>query len=132
MRIIHFETALLALLLCVTSCFKDPDFESAFPEVDNGGHSMPERVSTEATRRVMILVSAGFNSLPGVLPQDQALEDCILYKDATPYFFKGGKGAFPINRYCGLSMYLPSVGTYELDEFYRKNIAWNRETHLVE
>ncbi len=73
----------------------------------------------------------------GITPEeeerlDRALEDCILYKEATPYFFKGGDGGFPINRYCGLSMYLPSVGTDELDEFYRENIAWNRETHLVE
>jgi hypothetical protein len=78
-----------------------------------------------------ILVQAGIT--PEEQAQlDQALEDCILYKAATPYFFEGLKGGFPINHYCGLSMFLPSVGTAYVNQFYRDQIGWNEATSLVQ
>lgn len=63
-------SALLVLLFAVCSCFKDPDFDSGIPGADNGGRTVPERAYSEPTRRVMIMVSAGFNSLSGYLSQD--------------------------------------------------------------
>lgn len=63
-------TALLVLLFAVCSCFKDPNFDSGFPGADNGGRNQPERGYSEPTRRVMIMVSAGFNSLSNYLSQD--------------------------------------------------------------
>ena len=62
---------------------------------------------------------------------DAALEDCVLYKAATPWFMKGGEDGFAINTHCGLSMYLPSMGTKFLDNYYKANIAWNQATQLV-
>ena len=63
-------SALLIFLFAVCSCFKDPDFDSGFPGADNSGRTLPERAYSEPTRRVMIMVSAGFNSLSGYLSQD--------------------------------------------------------------
>lgn len=63
-------TALLVLLLAVCSCFKDPNFDSGFPGEDKGGRTLPDRAYSEPSRRVMIMVSAGFNSLSNYLSQD--------------------------------------------------------------
>lgn len=56
-----------------------------------------------------------------------ALDECIIYKAATPMFMN----EFHINTYSGLSMYLPSNGTEYLDAFYRR-LSWNSATSLVE
>lgn len=55
-----------------------------------------------------------------------ALDDCVLYKAATPYFLDRR-----INVHSGLSMYLPSDGTSDLNEFY-KTLSWNKCTKLIE
>lgn len=55
-----------------------------------------------------------------------ALDECVLYKAATPYFLDR-----KIDVHSGLSMYLPANGTADLDEFY-KTLSWNKATHLVE
>ena len=60
----------LVLLFAVCSCFRDPDFDSGISGADNGGRSLPERAYSEPSRRVMIMVSAGFNSLSNYLSQD--------------------------------------------------------------
>ena len=65
-------TALTVLLFTLVSCFKDSDFVFGFPGEDSGGRVVPERSYTEPSRRVMIMVSAGFNSLSGYLSQDLA------------------------------------------------------------
>ena len=61
-----------------------------------------------------------------------ALAGCMIYKAATPYFMEGGTYGFPINHYSGFSMYLPSMGTDFLDNYYRNHIEWNHVTQLVE
>ena len=55
-----------------------------------------------------------------------ALDDCIVYKAATPSFMQ----TFNINTYCGFSMYLPSNGNIELNKYYR-TLEWNKATSLV-
>ena len=55
-----------------------------------------------------------------------ALKSCVVYKAATPYFIN----SFPINTYCGLSMYLPCAGTSLLDSYYKEE-AWNKAVELV-
>ena len=55
-----------------------------------------------------------------------ALDECVLYKAATPYFLDR-----KIDVHSGLSMYLPANGTADLNEFY-KTLSWNKATHLVE
>ena len=57
---------------------------------------------------------------------DAALDACLLYQAATPYFLD-----IRLSRVCGLSMYLPSMGTAFLNQFYQSQIAWNEATHLV-
>ena len=57
----------------------------------------------------------------------EALDLCIIYKAATPGFM----GSFTIDTYSGLSMYLPSQGSIELEKYYR-TIQWNKDTALVE
>ena len=56
-----------------------------------------------------------------------ALDECILYKAATPQFMSD----FYIKTYSGLSMYLPANGTDYLDAYY-KRLKWNIDTSLVE
>lgn len=66
---------------------------------------------------------------------DNAINSCIIYKAATPEFMKD----FPINNFCGLSMYLPAAnrlsssgGSDEsLNEYYR-GLSWNLATGLLE
>lgn len=56
----------------------------------------------------------------------QALDKCILYKNATPRIVD----EFDVKTFCGLSMYIPNMGNSYLDSHYRK-LAWNRQTGLV-
>lgn len=72
-----------------------------------------------------ILVRAGINDEETAL-LDQAMAECIVYKAATPSFL-----GIDLSRANGLSMYLPSMGTRLLDEYYKENIAWNEATQLV-
>ena len=58
---------------------------------------------------------------------NDALEQCVVYKAATPEFM----GSFTIDTYSGFSMYLPSHGSLELDKYY-KTLEWNIATGLVE
>lgn len=55
-----------------------------------------------------------------------AIEDCIVYKAATPQFL-----TLTIRTHCGLSMYLPANGSELLDKFY-KTLSWNKATGLVQ
>lgn len=58
---------------------------------------------------------------------EAALDECIVYKAATPSFL-----SIPLNTTSGFSMYLPSRGTNLLDRFYRSNMAWNDATQLIQ
>ena len=78
-----------------------------------------------------ILVKAGITSVAQETLQN-ALDECILYKAATPWFMSGTMYGFEISNYCGLSMYLPSMGTAYLNNYYTTHIAWNEATKLVE
>jgi hypothetical protein len=72
-----------------------------------------------------ILVKAGITADEKTALQ-AALDQCIVYKAATDYFLN-----IRITTACGLSMYLPSMGSDFLDEFYLNHIAWNGATLLV-
>ncbi len=73
-----------------------------------------------------ILVQAGITA-EETERLDAALDKCLLYKADTPSFL-----SIPLLRTCGLSMYLPSMGTELLDTFYKENMAWNQATELVQ
>lgn len=64
---------------------------------------------------------------------DNAINECIVYKNATAGFITGYNG-FWVSSHCGLSMYLPAHkgtnGNAYLDEYY-KGLAWNKATGLV-
>lgn len=72
-----------------------------------------------------ILVNAGINDSE-LQELHDALDECIVYKGATPNFMN----EFAISTFSGLSMYLPSHGHTELDKFYR-TLKWNEATGLV-
>lgn len=72
-----------------------------------------------------ILVNAGITDTE-LQQLHEALNECILYKGATPYFMN----EFAIDTFSGFSMYLPSHGNSELDRFY-KTLKWNKATGLV-
>lgn len=57
-----------------------------------------------------------------------ALDNCILYKAATPILL----GSIPINAFSGLTTYLPAYGTEYLDAYYKENISWNDATEFVQ
>ncbi|MCF0173954.1 MAG: hypothetical protein HUJ95_01305 [Bacteroidales bacterium] len=56
---------------------------------------------------------------------DIALDDVVLYKDATEYFLE-----IKIDKQCGLSSFLPSNSGKYLDNFYRTT-AWNKATEML-
>lgn len=60
---------------------------------------------------------------------DEALQECVIYANATPAFM-AGSGGFSITTHCGLSMYLPGNGHPELNKYYR-TLPWNIKTSLV-
>ncbi len=72
-----------------------------------------------------ILIQSGITASESASLQ-QALDQCVIYKAATPSFL-----GISINTYSGLSMYLPSMGTPYLHNFYRSHVAWNKATSLV-
>lgn len=61
-----------------------------------------------------------------------ALNRCVLYKAHTEWFMRSSLYGFPIKIHSGFSMYLPSMGTEYLNNYYKENIAWNQATHLVQ
>lgn len=73
-----------------------------------------------------ILVQAGI-SAEEETRLDSALAECILYLAATPNFL-----SIPIERFSGLSMFLPADGSAYIKNFYRENIDWNTATALVQ
>lgn len=72
-----------------------------------------------------ILVQAGI-SAEDKAGFDAALKECLLYEAHTPQFL-----SVPLTRACGLSMYLPTSGTYELTSYYAGHVAWNNATELI-
>ena len=72
-----------------------------------------------------ILEKAGI-SAEEKMELSEALEGCIIYKNATPSFM----GEFAIDTFSGFSMYLPSNGHVELNKYY-KTLKWNQATGLV-
>lgn len=73
-----------------------------------------------------ILVQAGISDTEKA-ELDAALEQCILYKAATPRFL-----SIEIKAFSGFSMYLPSNGSAFLNHYYSENIGWNSATGLVQ
>ncbi|MBP5635828.1 MAG: hypothetical protein J6W83_05530 [Bacteroidales bacterium] len=64
---------------------------------------------------------------PGELAQlDAALAAAIPYHAETPAFFD-----LPLERCCGISVYIPDPLRTKLNSFYR-TLGWNSATHLVE
>lgn len=57
-----------------------------------------------------------------------ALDECILYKAATPSFALSD--GFPIDTHSGLSMYLPEKERTQLNSYYRE-LSWNKLTGLL-
>ena len=72
-----------------------------------------------------ILVQAGISEQEKTR-LDAALSQFIVYQAATDYFL-----SIPLTRVCGLSMYLPSMGSTYLNNYYKENISWNQATELV-
>lgn len=61
---------------------------------------------------------------------DRALDDCVIYKNATENFLVG-YGGFSIDSYSGLSCYLPgAVSDSKLDLAYAST-AWNRAVGVI-
>ncbi|MEE3375261.1 MAG: clostripain-related cysteine peptidase [Candidatus Cryptobacteroides sp.] len=72
-----------------------------------------------------ILVQAGISEQEKAR-LDAALSQFIVYQAATDYFL-----SIPLKRVCGLSMYLPSMGSTYMNKYYKENISWNQATELV-
>ena len=69
----------LTALLCVQGCYKDSRFEPGIDGATDSARQQPGRMATENPRRVMIMVSAGYNSLYSYLDADLAdLESGLL------------------------------------------------------
>lgn len=77
-----------------------------------------------------ILVKAGITAEEEAA-LDAALARCVVYKENTEWFFTPQDDGFQLQNCCGMSMYLPSMGTAVLDYFYKQNVGWNQATELV-
>lgn len=77
-----------------------------------------------------ILVKAGISETELTQLRD-AIDGCMLYKNATEQFMGAIFGGFNIDTFSGFSMYLPAHGSNFLDNFY-KGLAWNKATELVD
>ncbi len=60
-----------------------------------------------------------------------AMRDVVLYKAATESFNIDNAVFFEIDRYSGLSTYIPNPGHEIMDEYY-KTLAWNKAVHMIE
>lgn len=78
-----------------------------------------------------ILLKAGI-SAEEEAQLDAALAKCVIFKGATPYFMQGTQYGFAIQCHSGFSMYLPSMGSEYLNNYYKDNLAWNQATGLVQ
>ena len=56
-----------------------------------------------------------------------AIADCIIYKANTPAFM--GKA---ISTFCGLSMFIPSLGRDYIRNYYNTNISWCKDTEYLD
>ena len=65
-------------------------------------------------------------SLTELAQLDAALDECVLYKDATPTFF-----GLKLLRVCGLSSYIPMPERESLNDYY-KTLSWNKATGLIQ
>lgn len=72
-----------------------------------------------------VLVEAGISAEELALLHD-ALNECVVYKAATPSFMD----SFDIDVHSGFSMFLPSHGGARLKQYY-KQLDWNIATGLV-
>lgn len=77
-----------------------------------------------------IIIQAGANE-EELNMLHNALNNCIIYKGATPYFFKGHISEFEIKHHSGLSMMLPSDAGNYLKAYYT-HLDWNQDTHLID
>lgn len=104
-------------------------FESYSDELENISASKVQRFYRSSHHwfydLMSILENAGITEDEMSDLQD-ALDECIIYKAATPSFL----GEFTIDTFCGFSMYLPCNGDKELDKYY-KTLKWNKATGLV-
>lgn len=102
---------------------------SAFAEAEEGDVQSFNRYSNNPFFYDMADI---FRSICGAGDADYntvatAISDCVVYKANTPNFM--GK---PINTFCGLSMFLPSMGKNFLREFYCNNISWCIDTQYFQ
>lgn len=74
-----------------------------------------------------ILVKSGASE-EDIAALDAALSQVVIYKEHTATFLGI---SISDNTYSGLSMYLPSMGSAILDNFYKENLDWNTATQLV-
>ena len=67
---------------------------------------------------------------------DAAIEDCVIYKANTEYFFEGYPGyELKYETFSGLSMYLPSAvsntSTREYLDSYYTGFKWDQDTGYI-
>lgn len=76
-------------------------------------------------------------SAAGISDEDSAalqgeLDGAVFYKAATARRYSAGSPRLlEINAYCGLTMYLPSLGSQTMTDYWR-TLSWNRATGLVD
>ena len=56
-----------------------------------------------------------------------AILDCVIYRESTPAFM--GKA---ISTFCGLSMFIPSLGRDYIKNYYNTNISWCKDTEYMD
>ena len=57
---------------------------------------------------------------------DAALKKCVLYEAHTERFM-----SLWLTNVCGLSVYLPSSGDDDLNQYYMNQVEWNNATELI-
>ncbi len=62
---------------------------------------------------------------------EYALDEAVIYKEATPYFLYKTSTGFEIKTFSGLSTYIPNPENATLDSFY-KSLSWNNAVRMIQ
>lgn len=78
-----------------------------------------------------IMSAAGISEADSAALQD-ALDEAVFYKATTARRYSAGSPQLlDVNAYCGLTMYLPSLGSQTMTDYWR-TLSWNQATGLAE
>jgi len=115
----------------LAQCFKKivVEYKDSVPELDISEIQVFDRFRNHVFFDLGDVVEKLCPNLDYVAEFNQQLDKCVQYKASTPYMFQGDYEEIKIDKYCGLSIYIP-IRRYEssgLNDDYRMT-EWSKVT----